>query len=49
VVADHTKVGTVSFVQMGSIDEVDILITDTAADPEAVELLRQAGVDVQTV
>ena len=49
VVADHTKVGNVSFVQMGSIDEVDVLITDTAADPEAVTLLRQAGVDVQTV
>ena len=49
IVADHTKVGNVSFVQMGSINEVDILVTDSAADPEAVEQLRLAGVNVQIV
>jgi len=49
VVADHTKVGNVSFVQMGGIQDVDILITDTAADADAVEQLRQAGVTVQIV
>ena len=49
VVADHTKVGNVSFVQMGNIDQVDILVTDTAADPEAIAQLREAGVTVQMV
>ena len=49
VVADHTKVGNVSFVQMGGIHEVDMLITDSGADAEAVEQLRQAGVTVQIV
>lgn len=49
VVADHTKVGNVSFVQMGNIDQVDILVTDTAADAEQVALLREAGVEVQVV
>lgn len=49
VVADHTKIGHVSFVQMGSIDQVDILVTDTGANPEAVEELREAGVNVMIV
>lgn len=49
VVADHTKVGNVSFVQMGNIDQVDILVTDSAADAQAVEQLREAGVNVQIV
>lgn len=46
VVADHTKVGAVSFVQMGGVDAVDTLITDSTAKPEAVEALRKAGVEV---
>ena len=49
VVADHTKVGHVSFVQMGSIDLVDMLITDSAADADAVAALQEAGVNVQVV
>lgn len=46
VVADHTKVGAVSFVQMGGADSIDTLVTDAGAKPAAVEALRQAGVDV---
>ena len=49
VVADHTKVGHISFVQMGGIDLVDMLVTDAAADAEAVAALREAGVNVQIV
>ena len=49
VVADHTKVGHVSFVQMGQIEQVDMLITDAAADPEAVRKLREIGVAVEVV
>jgi DeoR family fructose operon transcriptional repressor len=49
VVADHTKVGTISFVQMGSVDSIDLLITDSGAKPEAVDALQKAGVDVMIV
>ncbi len=49
VVADHTKVGTVSFVQMGSVDSIDLLITDSGAKPEAIDALQKAGVDVMIV
>ena len=49
VVADHTKVGNGSFVQMGRTEDVDMLITDSDADPEAVARLREAGVIVEVV
>ena len=49
VVADHTKIGNVSFVQMGAIEQVNMLITDTGADPKAVEELKQTGVDIRLV
>ena len=49
VVADHTKIGNVSFVQMGEIQQVNMLITDTGADPEAISDLKKAGVDVRLV
>lgn len=49
VVADYTKVGNVSFVQMGTVDQIDMLITDSGADQKAVAQLREAGVEVKTV
>ncbi len=49
VVADYTKIGTVSFVQMGGIDQVDILVTDSNADAKTIQQIRNAGVDVQIV
>lgn len=49
VVADHTKVGNVSFVQMAQIEQVDMLITDVDADPDALQKLRDAGVTVEVV
>lgn len=49
VVADYTKIGNVSFVQMGRVDQIDMLITDSGADPGALEKLRTAGVEVKIV
>lgn len=49
VVADFSKVGHVSFVQMGAVDQVNMLVTDSGADPTAVAQLRECGVDVKTV
>ncbi len=49
VVADGSKVGQVSLVHVFPIDDVDVLITDTGADPEAVAELRDRGVEVHVV
>jgi DeoR family transcriptional regulator of aga operon len=49
VVTDHTKIGAVSFVNMGNIEEVDMLITDSKANKEQVELIMNSGVKVITV
>lgn len=46
VLADHTKVGVETMSLTVAIDEIDIVITDQQADPEEVERLREAGVDV---
>ena len=37
VVADHTKIGNVSFIKMGSIDKVDLIITDSKATEEQLK------------
>lgn len=49
VVADHTKLRRVAFARMGEIDQAQTLITDAAADPEALAALRRAGVEVVAV
>ena len=49
VVADHTKIGKISFVQMGKPEQINVLITDSAADPDALQALREIGVDVRVV
>lgn len=46
VVADYSKVGQLSFVKMGDITEIDILITDSKASEEQVNKIRQKGVAV---
>lgn len=46
VVADGSKLGEVALAQICPLKEVDLLITDTSADPETVTLLRNRGVDV---
>jgi len=49
VVADGSKVGRVTFAQMADIASIDLLITDTTADPDELERLRAAGVAVHLV
>ena len=43
VLADHTKLGSDHFARFGALDEVDVLITDSGADPELTEAVQAAG------
>ncbi len=47
VVADGSKVDTISVVRVADIGDVDILVTGQSAPPEAVARLREAGVTVE--
>ncbi len=46
VVADHSKLGKATLVQICPIDFVHVLVTDRDAPPDEVEKLQQAGVEV---
>ena len=46
VLADYTKVGVETMSLTVAIDEIDTVITDPQADPEELERLRDAGVEV---
>ena len=46
VVADHTKIGLEHNFFSAELKEITHLITDTQADPEKIEELRQAGITV---
>jgi DeoR family transcriptional regulator, aga operon transcriptional repressor len=46
VVADGSKIGRVALAQMAALDQVALLITDSSADPAALEAIRAAGVEV---
>jgi DeoR family transcriptional regulator of aga operon len=48
-VADSTKLGKVTFAQICGVAEVDELITDSAADAELVDRLRDSGLQVTLV
>ena len=43
IVADSSKIGVVSSFQFGSIDEVDLFITDTGATDEQIGSLEREG------
>jgi DeoR family transcriptional regulator of aga operon len=49
VVADGSKVGEGSLVHLYGVDEIDLLITDPSADPEAIDALREHGLRIQIV
>jgi DeoR family transcriptional regulator, aga operon transcriptional repressor len=49
VVADSSKIGRVAFARICALDLVDELITDTAADPEMLRAIEDAGVAVTAV
>jgi DeoR family transcriptional regulator of aga operon len=46
VVADGSKIGRAAFAAMASLAEVDVLVTDSSADPDELDRLRAAGVRV---
>ena len=46
VLADHTKLGRDTMCQTVPTDRIDVLITDSGADPAAVQALRDSGVEV---
>jgi DeoR family transcriptional regulator, aga operon transcriptional repressor len=48
-VADSSKLGTNAFCKICDLGAIDVLITDTAADPEQVKQFVGAGMDVRTV
>jgi DeoR family fructose operon transcriptional repressor len=43
VLADHTKLGDDHMARFCDLDEIDIVVTDSAADADMVERLRSAG------
>lgn len=46
LLADHTKVGKVSFTKSGKIEKVRVLVTDKRVEPKFVSQLRKKGVEV---
>lgn len=46
VVAEGAKLGEVHLGRVGPLSAFDLLLTDAAADPKAVELIREAGLEV---
>lgn len=48
VVADSTKLGMRAFARIRPIDRLDVLVTDSEADPELVKRFTEAGVRVIT-
>lgn len=49
VVADSSKIGTRAFCKICDVSAIDVLITDTAAEPTLLDEFAAAGVDVHTV
>jgi DeoR family fructose operon transcriptional repressor len=47
VLADHTKIGQDTMCQTVAAERVNVLITDSAADPAELAAIRLAGVDVR--
>jgi DeoR/GlpR family transcriptional regulator of sugar metabolism len=43
---DHTKLGRRSVARLADLDQVDLLVTDSGASPEAVTALRAQGLEV---
>jgi DeoR/GlpR family transcriptional regulator of sugar metabolism len=46
VLADHTKIGQDTMVQTVPLDQMAHLVTDAASDPDELERIRSAGVEV---
>lgn len=46
VLADSSKIGSRALASVCGIDQVDVLITDSGADPDELDALRSTGVDI---
>jgi DeoR family transcriptional regulator, aga operon transcriptional repressor len=46
ICTDASKLGQVSLAHVCDLDDIDLLITDTGADPELVRSLRETGLEV---
>lgn len=44
--ADHSKFGNQGFAYVGPVTDIDILVTDSATDPQYLRPLREAGVEL---
>ncbi|MGH9684873.1 MAG: DeoR/GlpR family DNA-binding transcription regulator [Candidatus Acidiferrales bacterium] len=44
--ADHSKFGTQGFAYVGPVTDIDILVTDSGADPKYLRALRETGVEL---
>jgi DeoR family transcriptional regulator of aga operon len=49
VVADGSKIGRLTLAQVATIDQISLLVTDSTADPAALDEIRAAGVEVVVV
>jgi DeoR family transcriptional regulator of aga operon len=49
ILADSSKIGKVSLAKVADLNQIDLLITDGAADTKEVDALREAGLEVQLV
>ena len=46
VVADGSKIGRAAGARMAAADEIDAVVTDASADPDALDALRSTGVTI---
>lgn len=49
LVADHSKFGQARLASFGTLDEVDMIITDSGIDEETLRKFREAGVKIEVV
>lgn len=47
LLADRSKIGTVSLWRYGSLHDVDVIITSARANPNDIKAIRDTGVDVE--
>lgn len=48
-VADASKIGVITLARMASLDEIDVLVTDSSAPTDELDRIRAAGVEVVVV
>jgi DeoR/GlpR family transcriptional regulator of sugar metabolism len=44
---DHSKLGNVQMFSFASFEEIGVLVTDSGADPEAVDFLKSLDISVR--